>query len=323
MAIWGATGLQLQAGTPVGVTLDGGTAGTTALNQFTSNGVIYPKAGVDFGNVIAPNGNAWDTSAHLTLWHGGYGLSITGGRMNVVGSSVVLVAGTIDAFAASSTNLTAFLPLYLGHDPPTATNEATTKQYVDGVITRAGGPFLPLVGGSLSGQLNIAMVQPVLALIKSNGLSGTGNCILGLTNGSWRWQFQIGNGDGESGGNAGSNLAFYRYDDNGNYLGMPFMIRRSDGSANFAQKVFLSQNPTTALEAVPKQYADLFLPLTGGIDHRPIIRAKRRWHLLRRQQRLQVHLDRLYARPVRRQQSPGNDRAAGVGPVALLHGRHD
>ena len=41
-------------------------------------------------------------------------------------------------------------PLLLGADPAAALG-AATKQYVDATITRAGGPFLPLIGGTVSG----------------------------------------------------------------------------------------------------------------------------------------------------------------------------
>ncbi len=44
-----------------------------------------------------------------------------------------------------------------------------------------------------------------------------------------RWQFGVGGGTVESGGNAGSDLGLYFYSDAGAYLGQVYSVRRSDG----------------------------------------------------------------------------------------------
>ena len=52
------------------------------------------------------------------------------------------------------------------YDIPTSDPEAASKKYVDGVITRAGGPFLPLTAGpgaALTGQLYLPHVTPTVA----------------------------------------------------------------------------------------------------------------------------------------------------------------
>lgn len=53
-------------------------------------------------------------------------------------------------------------PLILANATPVAPLEAASKQYVDGTIARAGGPFLPLTGGQLSGPLDMN-VAPIFA----------------------------------------------------------------------------------------------------------------------------------------------------------------
>ena len=66
----------------------------------------------------------------------------------------------------------------------------------------------------------------------------------------------------------GGNLAFYRYNDDGSFLGTVFTLGRSDGSANFGGPVMLAADPTANLGAATKQYVDTglgrYLPLAGG-----------------------------------------------------------
>jgi hypothetical protein len=100
-----------------------------------------------------------------------------------------------------------------------------------------------------------------------------------------RWSMQLGTTEAESGSNAGSNFYLNRFSDAGAQLDATatLQIVRATGqvlianglhvsgalgvdlSATFGSTVTLAGNPSTALQAVPKQYVDNgFLPLVGG-----------------------------------------------------------
>jgi len=155
-------------------------------------------------------------------------------------------------------------PLALASDPTTAMG-AATKQYADRAIHDAIGAFLPLYGGTLTGPLTIEagpdttnlfvtgsfnVGQPDYSAgyvwLTSGGAESPGqpgisisripgefNTYLAFCIGSLpRWLFQIGgaNSDDETGGNAGSDLHLFRYDDGGNLLGTPIDISRATGA---------------------------------------------------------------------------------------------
>ena len=132
--------------------------------------------------------------------------------------------------------------------PPGPVPEAPTdgKQYArqSAAWSQVSG-YLPLIGGTLTGNLVVAPASGVANLtltgaagtaIVLNKVSATNaNTIVGQTNGVTRWQIQPGSGGGaESGGAAGSDFAIYNYDDSGANLGMPFNIARATGGATFA-----------------------------------------------------------------------------------------
>ena len=95
-------------------------------------------------------------------------------------------------------------------------------------------------GGSIDTDGNILVHNNALGVTRSsNGTvyliletaaGGYGHQIQGKVDGDLRWQINLGNADGESGTNAGSNLAFLRHADDGSYIDEPFRIIRSNGN---------------------------------------------------------------------------------------------
>jgi hypothetical protein len=149
---------------------------TASLITFT--GTLGP---LHLGNRIAPNNNGWDTSAHITLWDGGYGFSITGGTLNIVsgqtiqfwsgGSSLGYLTG------GGGLVLTTGSTVLLGRDP-TAAMEAVTLQYLQG-YAGAGGPFMPLSGGAMTGRITF------------EGPSNSPGWLVGRINGVDQWVISL------------------------------------------------------------------------------------------------------------------------------------
>ena len=117
--------------------------------------------------------------------------------------------------------------------------------------------YLPLSGGTLTGNLTIDKATPTL--IFDNAAAGQARQIQGMTNGSLRWVLAPGSADAESGSDAGSNFTIYRYDDSGSYLGIALNITRSTGLATVAG------DPTAALGIATKQYVDNNAPASVGV----------------------------------------------------------
>ena len=111
-------------------------AGASLGPNFTitrSTGALSVTAGLNLGSATAPGG-ALDLSRHLALYGGNYGLSITGGTMNVVAGGTVAVIPAASAVAANFTaagmTMVGATDVTLARDP-TAVLHAATKQYVD------------------------------------------------------------------------------------------------------------------------------------------------------------------------------------------------
>ena len=107
----------------------------------------------------------------------------------------------------------------------------------DSVIYSLASGYLPISGGVLSGNINIAPPTgyATLGLNKPAGTTGNGSQIAGTTANALRWLVQMGTPEAENGSNAGSNFGIFRYDDGGNYLGEPLYINRATGNVAIAQ----------------------------------------------------------------------------------------
>jgi len=103
----------------------------------------------------------------------------------------------------------------------------------------AATPYLPLVGGTLSGPL-VTQIAPQAVLGSLNMVAApasVSNSIVGFTGNpnaaGARWVMALGDGSPESGANAGSNLAVYNCNDAGVPLGMPMAMNRATGVTTF------------------------------------------------------------------------------------------
>jgi hypothetical protein len=99
----------------------------------------------------------------------------------------------------------------------------------------AGQLFLPLTGGTLTGNL----VAPGVAAggLSMKAASGQPNAFWGDVGGNARWLMELGDGSAETGANAGSNFAILAYSDAGVALGPDFTINRATGQVGVPQLV--------------------------------------------------------------------------------------
>lgn len=99
--------------------------------------------------------------------------------------------------------------------------------------------FLPLAGGTLSGNLTISAVNASLGLnCTAAGQTGAMYLRTGVND---RWSLGKGNG-AESGANVGSDFFVNRFADNGAFLGTPFSIDRASGDATFGNRLTVGLN---------------------------------------------------------------------------------
>lgn len=110
------------------------------------------------------------------------------------------------------------------------------------VTSPANNNYVLKSGDTMTGDLRISKSAASLFLDKA--ASGQYAALGGYTAGKARWTLSLGNIEAESGGNAGSNFNFDRYDDAGNYLGTALFINRANGD-------MLSQGNLTLDKANP------------------------------------------------------------------------
>jgi hypothetical protein len=135
---------------------------------------------------------------------------------------------------------------------PTATLHAATKGYVDTKVAGIGG-YLPLTGGTLSGDLIINKYIPQIVLDRTSPID---NAVLrGKKNGVERWAIALADSDAEAGGNTGSSFRIYSFADNGAYITIPLSIDRATG------RISIAADPVNDMEVATKRYAD-----AGGLD---------------------------------------------------------
>lgn len=102
--------------------------------------------------------------------------------------------------------------------------------------------FLPLTGGTLTGNLSISKATPQVSVNKA--ASGQAANIAGMMNGAMRWLIEVGNTVAESGSNAGSYFSVSRYNDAGTYLDTPLSFQRDNDAMVLAKGQILF--PATA-----------------------------------------------------------------------------
>ena len=118
------------------------------------------------------------------------------------------------------------------------------------MLAALAASFLPLAGGTLTGDLTISKVNPTLVL--NSAAIPQAAQIRFSSGGSIRWLLRK-NNVAESGGNAGSNFELYSFDDVGGFIEQPFQIVRATGQT-YLKTLFLgggqlgfpaTQNPSS------------------------------------------------------------------------------
>ena len=237
------------------------------------------SGGLSFGSAIAGSGN--DLSRHIALYSSIFGFSVTGSRINYVVPGTNFHAfrsGNVDRLLISDGGITmsAGTAVTLAADP-TANLHATTKQYVD----TNNAKYLLLTGGTVTGNLVVknftffemgttygtATASGNSSRVIMNAAMGTGPGFAFKIANVTRWNVILNNG-AESGNDAGGDICFYAYHDDGSFIGTPINIRRSDGYTQFSSTIKVGRDPTIAMEVATKQYVDTnnakYLLLTGG-----------------------------------------------------------
>jgi hypothetical protein len=118
----------------------------------------------------------------------------------------------------------------------------------------AGGagslPFLPLTGGTVTGQVNIgtggsgAYTAPLLNL---NGAAGAAKAIYWQNNSTTRWTLQT---------DASDNMALYAFDASGGFLGTPVLFSQSSQIAGFNYQIHLQNSQATPAGGVTGLWCD-------------------------------------------------------------------
>jgi hypothetical protein len=117
-----------------------------------------------------------------------------------------------------------------GHIHPTDTSRAATS-YVDSQDALK----VAKAGDIMTGTLTIKPGSGYSVIYLDKPASGQGSGLIGRTNGTARWEVDLGNGAAESGSNAGSDFVIARFNDAGSLIDSPLTINRANGQATFAQ----------------------------------------------------------------------------------------
>jgi hypothetical protein len=119
-------------------------------------------------------------------------------------------------------------------------------------LAGAGGPFLPLAGGTVTGDLTLSETGANLWI---RSAPGNGNQIIGGRQGTGtagiRWIITPGDATAESGAATGSDFSIGRFDNTGNFLGpVAFRIARADAQVTLAgPNPVLNINPSAGANA--------------------------------------------------------------------------
>src|SRR6185436_9594805 len=115
----------------------------------------------------------------------------------------------------------------------------------------ADARYVNVTGDTMTGDLVISKLTPALMLTKpeaGDALVLGQSTVLGVT--SRRWGIAFGDTTPETGANAGSNFAIYRFNDTGVYQNTPLAINRATGL------ITIASDPTSATGVATKQYVD-------------------------------------------------------------------
>ncbi len=217
-------------------------------NVFTRDGLLGPTGPFKImdGTVAAP-GLAYNSEPSL-----GWYRKAAGVIANASGGAAV---AELDASGATQTVLrlwprsagTSFVQIFSDQSGVAGSKilsfgmPAGGAQIVSQIIS--GGALQPLtiLTGTLNLNSNFVTVNPQAgspAAVTLNRVNATVEAFLQTTvNGLGRWKFLMGDANGETGANAGSNLYLQSFNDAGAYLNTPLQITRSSGALTFGMAV--------------------------------------------------------------------------------------
>lgn len=129
--------------------------------------------------------------------------------------------------------------------------------------TKLATLFLPLAGGTLTGDVIMSKVNPQLYVKKS--ASGEASNIWGMKGATARWLLSLGTTTAEAGSNAGSDLAIGAYDDAGAAIDVPMTIgRAATGIISLVRNLTISKTTPTIVLNKPSALSDIALYGTTG-----------------------------------------------------------
>ena len=198
------------------------------------------------GTIAAP-AIAWTNEASMGWYRpaaGSVAQAVSGVRVGILDASSGVATGlTLNPRAAgntmlnlrnadsAATNYSQFNITHQSNNDTTIQNAAIGSGSYGGIYYNANGHHF----GTANPAVTTATVSinarggGTATLNLNKGASGQTSQIMGLFNGVLRNLIGVADGAVEGGGNSGSDVSFYRYDNSGNYLGRTLNLRRSDG----------------------------------------------------------------------------------------------
>lgn len=165
--------------------------------------------------------------------NGSAGLQVSGDFFVGAGSAVITnPSGAVNQLAIIGTGASGAGILLTGNGAITASKYIQVFNGIFRIVNSAyTAEILSLTdtGGLTIGSLNVGNPSAVYPTIVINGAHNTDRQLLFESGGSNRWVIAASGGAGETGSNAGSDLAIGRFSDAQAYLGTPITISRSSG----------------------------------------------------------------------------------------------
>lgn len=223
-------------------------AGTFIDNPFT---ITRSTGAVTVSNGIA-GANFWLNRP------AGFNNNIVGQTSGLSRWAILLGSGTAESGsnAGSDFNIQRFNDAGTFIDIPLAITRSTGNVAFNGaggnvqVAPPAGAPTLAAlapIGGAYNANILVR-----------KGVSGQSNVITGNTGANPRWALILGDAGAESGSNAGSSFALYRYNDAGTYLDAPMSALRATGQFTFTVAIVNGPSDRVLKENI--------VPLEGALD---------------------------------------------------------